>query len=255
MPDGQQGRLPEEGIRGVLMREQAQALHAALVTTPEICQRLGLGLDEVMALLLPERQKDAPRAKHPVGRPSWTIEKEEGMRLLNRLVGARRRRLPLWTLPQLVGELREILPHPPSEDTVRRVLDRLGLTFTKQAEGLCAPGRSLLQRRESRRGRDLLYVVTHRTTRQLGLTSLPLATVVVGLSPGNRVVFAVRMQSRVSARFIREFLDGLSALHRNRRVLGMMVGGNGCSFGEVKSYALGACIAEATPGLTQIRYL
>lgn len=219
------------------LRKKAQVLHAALVTTPEICQRLGLGLDEVMALLLPvpiERREDAPQVKRPVGRPPWRIGVEEGRRVLGRLVGGGAEGLLLWTIPQLVGELREVLPsHPPSPDTVRRVLlDGLGLTsFAAHAERLRATtitttGRSIPCRGEGGGGtpsasrRELLYLVTHRTTRQLGLVSvLPPATVLVGLTPGNRMAIAVRMQSRITPKFLREFLDGLSTLHPNRRVV------------------------------------
>ncbi|MBD1877129.1 hypothetical protein H6F75_26970 [Nodosilinea sp. FACHB-131] len=168
-----------------------------------------------------------PQVKRPVGRPPWSIEKEDGVRLLGRLVGhgsSGSSTPSIWTLPQLVTELREVLPaYSPSVDTVRRVFHRLGLTFEAQVEELCSTGR-LFPRCRKGRGRELLYLVTHQTTRQLGLVSLlPPATVVVGLTPGNRVALAVRMQSRVSPKFIREFLASLSALHPNRRVVGIMV--------------------------------
>jgi len=210
------------------LRETAQALHATGLTTPEICQRLGLGLDAVMALLLPapmERQKDVPRVRRCVGRPPWTIGKEEGRQLLSRLVNHGCSAPAIWKLPELVSVLREVIPHPPSPDTVRRVLDGLGLTFAAHAERLRATGRELPWRGEGGGvlpRRQLLYLVTHRTTRQLGVLSLPPATVVVGLTPGNRVAFAVRMQNRMTPKFLRDFLDGLSALHPNRRVVGII---------------------------------
>ncbi|MBD1919462.1 MULTISPECIES: hypothetical protein [Cyanophyceae] len=195
-----------------------------------------------MALLLPpaptERRKDVPRVKRPVGRPPWSIGKEDGARLLGRLVGHGNNKAPIWTIPQLVGELREVLPssHPPSPDTVRRVLfDGLGLTsFAAHAERLRVTSSTdrLFPPWRGKGGevsslslsrRSLLYLVTHRTTRQLGLVSplFPPATIVVGLTPGNRVAIAVRMQSRITPKFLQEFLDGLSTFHPNRRVVAL----------------------------------
>lgn len=199
------------------LRQKAAFLYAQGVTTPEICLRLKLDFDTVMALLLPEPKEVAsatPASKRPVGRPRTHLSDEHLSRIL--AIMCDRTTLP-WTLPELVEELSRLVPHLPSIDTVRRELTRLGLTFSEQVRRLTQKPDLLGQRTTSKRA--LIYVVTHRTTRQLGLHAFSPATVAVGLTPGDRVALMVRPQSRMTPKFMREFTLGLSQLHPNRRIV------------------------------------
>lgn len=207
------------------LRKTVAALRAQGVTTPELCTRLGLPLDAVMALLLPDQNVErevaattSPALRRPVGRPKAQLSDEDLKRILNVLCD--RADVP-WTLPELAKKIAIAASQSLSVDTVRRELTRYGLTYAEQIRRL-SQGTELLEPLV-RSKRSLLYVVTHHTTRQLGFTTLPLATVVVGLTPGNRMAFMVRTQSRMTPKFLEEFLGGLTRLHPNRRVVVLTV--------------------------------
>lgn len=208
-------------------RDEVLRLRQMGVSTPEICERLGLSSDIVIELIVgashlpPISQKPEKRSStRQRGRPRqvWDEAKVESVfELLSRPATVLGYRSQLWTLPRLVeGAAKHQLGL--SKRMLRRHLTRLGLTFTARLEQCrCQLPPELDEVANSTRA--MLYLVREFHAKDFGLEYLAPAVALVGWTPTNRIAFAVRRRRRVLTDFVEMFLRELLLLHADQHVV------------------------------------
>lgn len=210
------------------MKEEVQ--HAVLtlrqqgLTTPEICQQLGLHSDVVIDILLtgtlsvPEQNRIVA-VKRPVGRPQKIQERGLLASIAQALAERKTKHHFLWTFPDLLQVVRRTLRSDVSPDTLRRCLTRQGFTFAdqlKQVVGESVPPDEVAAFSEG----TILYVVNHQLHRasEGDRCCYPATTLITGVSAFNRLAVMAWPQSRLSSGMLVAFLHGLLTLHPDRHI-------------------------------------
>ncbi len=193
------------------------------VTTPEICQQLGIDADTVIALLVqgaivPTVVVDVP--KRPVGRPRKQVDKDLFLRIIKVIEPGDSEVPALWTFPQLLQVLDDSGQPSISGDTLRRYLHEQGLTFSTQLRQVIGSSNipdflvATIRSRPS-----ILYVVTHLIARPTDSNTCQATTLIIGVTSSNRLTFYAQQQSRLSQGMLSRFLRGLLTLHSERHVV------------------------------------
>ncbi|NET55417.1 MAG: hypothetical protein F6K47_04270 [Symploca sp. SIO2E6] len=202
-------------------------LYHSKVPTPEICQRLGLNAETVVALitnaLLGVSSGGRRRLeKRPVGRPRKKLSEDEVSSLLSLLCRPASEygyHSPLWTPQRVIKSVGEELGLPLKKDTVWANLKRWGMSFDEQLHR-CLGGRGIpVECTELfKKKRGLLYVVTEYQVKSLGIVAL------VGLTPSKKtpLACAVWQRHRIMTDLVKYFLRGLLTLHPERHLAVLM---------------------------------
>ena len=196
-------------------------------STPEICRELGLDSDAVIRLLI-HSEEVVPSAPGALlsDRREGRRPQADGEELIGRIVSAVARedgagRQAVWTFPDLARAMRWSGEVSVSRDTLRRYLGRQGFTFPdhlRRVTGSTVIPEAVVARVEATRA--LLYVVSHRICRSVD----PVATLIAGVTPSNRLALSVRHQGRLSPGMVVAFLAALPDLHAGRHVVVLMHG-------------------------------
>lgn len=206
----------EQHLAILLLRDQG-------LTTPEICQQLGLNSDRVIEVLLqksvvPERVT-VKLPKRPVGRPR---KLEEGNLLpsIARVITKKTdSTVSLWKFPDLLQAIRSNIQKNLSQDTLRRYLKRQGFTFDDQLKQVLGCSTPPIEAVTTLSRREIVYVVTHRIIRQREEGLNQATTVITGITAFNRIAVMAQPQSRLSPGMLITFLYGLLSLHPDRHIV------------------------------------
>ncbi|NEP11596.1 MAG: hypothetical protein F6K14_15565 [Symploca sp. SIO2C1] len=212
------------------LQQEVLRLYHSKVSTPEICQKLGLNAEIVVALItnalsgVSSGAKKRPEKleKRPVGRPRKKLSEDEESSLLELLCRAASDygyHSPLWTPQRVIKAAGRELGLTLKKDYLWANLKRWGLTFDEQ-QRLCLGGLNIpaecTELVKSKRG--LLYVLTEIHSAKLGIVAL------VGLTPSKKtpLACAVWRRHRVITDFVQYFLRGLLTLHPKRHLAVLM---------------------------------
>jgi hypothetical protein len=213
-------------------RDEVLRLRQMGVPTPEICGRLGVSSDVVIELIIgashippisqkPEKRSSTRQRRRP--RQVWDEAKVESVfELLSRPATVLGYRSQLWTLPRLVeGSAKRQFGL--SKRMLRRHLTRLGLTFANHLEPCRRQIPPELDEVANSK-RAMLYLVREFHAQDFGLEYLAPAVALVGLTPTNRIAFAVRRRRRILTDFVEMFLRELLLLHADKHVVAVIPG-------------------------------
>jgi len=212
------------------LQQEVLRLYHSKVSTPEICQRLGLNAETVVALITNAlsgvsssgRKQPEKQEKHSVGRPRKELAKEELESLLELLCHPASDfgyHSPLWTPQQVIKSARVELGLALKKDFVWASLRRWGVSFDEQLR-LCLDGRGIPAECTEllKKKRGVLYVVADYQIKPFGIVAL------VGLTPSKKtpLACAIQRRHRVMTDFVQYFLRGLLTLHPKRHLAVLM---------------------------------